>query len=207
MSWIDDSGRHEGRAVSVFGDGAYGASLHRGRVMLLGADGRLIPDPGDPEGFLSRPVSQVIGWRSACTCTAGRDVDHPELIAGETLWLRVWTPEEEDIDARLVYAGGPQSEDPADVADRPDIEGLMYAEWRRHAAPEIFVQAVRGAHRAVKDAEAALDEAVRTARAENVPWSAIGAAAGISRQAAQKRWGRDSSTYPALPREEASPLL
>lgn len=192
MGWIDDSGRHEGHVVSVFGDGANGTSIHHGQIFLLGEDGRLIPDPQDPEEFLSRPPSRVIGWRSACTCTAARGVDQPELIRGETLWLRVWTPEEENVAAHQLYAGGPDSEEPAYVGGRPDVEALMHTEWRRHAAPDILVQAIQDAHRAVRDAETALNEAVRSARVENLPWSAIAAATGITRQAAQKRWGRSA---------------
>jgi len=84
--------------------------------------------------------------------------------------------------SRGALAATPESDDPADVDERPDVERLMHAEWARHAAPEVLVQGIKSSCQAVRDAEVALDVAVTVARAENVPWSVIGAAAGISRR-------------------------
>ena len=57
--------------------------------------------------------------------------------------------------------------------------------WRR-GDPLHEIEAAVGAFDA---AESRLREAVRTARAENYSWAAIGAVLGVSKQAAQQRFG------------------
>lgn len=57
--------------------------------------------------------------------------------------------------------------------------------WRDATA----LNEVRAAAHTLADAEDGLAEAVRTARDEGHTWAAIGAMLGISRQAAQQRFG------------------
>jgi hypothetical protein len=54
----------------------------------------------------------------------------------------------------------------------------------------VLLRRLEGLGRRRGEVESAIDEAVRTARATGVTWSAVGAALGVSAQAAQQRYGR-----------------
>lgn len=58
------------------------------------------------------------------------------------------------------------------------------------SAPRGALDAVKRLTATIEEAEAARGGAVRDARTGGASWQAIGAALGISRQAAQQRYGR-----------------
>lgn len=57
------------------------------------------------------------------------------------------------------------------------------------AGASIELRAIEEAARAFDAADAHLHEAVRAARAANYSWASIGAILGVSKQAAQQRFG------------------
>ncbi|SDU76806.1 hypothetical protein [Jiangella alkaliphila] len=62
-------------------------------------------------------------------------------------------------------------------------------EWRVHVAPAVAVSEVEQAADDVVAANGRLNEAVAAARAAGATWERIGAAVGITRRAANERWG------------------
>ncbi|MBD5788377.1 hypothetical protein IF650_19635 [Cellulosimicrobium terreum] len=64
----------------------------------------------------------------------------------------------------------------------------MHVEWLAHVAPAEAVAEVAAAARGVVAATDRLDDAAIRARLAGASWGAIGAAAGITRQAAHLRW-------------------
>ena len=78
---------------------------------------------------------------------------------------------------------------------QPDVPGAR--PWSRaeleellHEQTRLAVQSVADTAAALGQAGEALDRAVRAARNAGASWADIARAAGMSRQAAQQRWGR-----------------
>ncbi|WP_175010195.1 hypothetical protein [Cellulosimicrobium sp. TH-20] len=115
----------------------------------------------------------MIGWRAWCSC-GWKD----------STYSRVASPELEDRGRRLAY----------EAADSPFppqwVEGTVHDEWLAHVAPAEAVAGVAAAARDVAAATDRLDDAAIGARRLGASWGAIGAAAGITRQAARLRWAK-----------------
>ena len=100
----------------------------------------------------------------------------------------------EDIAAYKVYAA---DEDVIDVDLRSDVEEAAREQWRREHVDAIDAGgAVEDAVRSLRTAQANLDAAVRAARRRGLSWAKVGAAAGMTAQAAHERWSKitDSRT-------------
>lgn len=77
------------------------------------------------------------------------------------------------------------------VRTEPDTTGLEHLEPASHTARDAGAfRRIVAAQRAVTEADRQLHEAVRSARQAGESWTVIGAALDVSRQAAQKRFGR-----------------
>ncbi|WP_051425905.1 hypothetical protein [Jiangella gansuensis] len=87
----------------------------------------------------------------------------------------------EDCEARRVHVDRERPHPPERVDD------AVYVGWTIHIAPDRAVAEVERAADDVTDANRRLNEAVVFARAAG---ASIGDAVGISRQAANERWGR-----------------
>ena len=80
------------------------------------------------------------------------------------------------------------------VSSCPDFAGIDLP--RRETSPSSLQwtwsrsMSLRALVRTIDLAKAGIDEAVAKCRAAYVPWSVIGASLGISRQAAQQRFGK-----------------
>jgi hypothetical protein len=174
VTWVSDDGRHEGWAAAEFPDGRVSTAVVGGAGVAV----RTIEEAASA-GPRTRPPAAVIdggtaiGWRGLCTC-------------GWTgpLWRRTPLPPAHSPALHTVYA------DPGRYASPPDgTEAAIGEEWRGHLPPPELV-AVAAAAGAARTAAADLDDAVRRAHASGASWAAIGAAAGMSRQAANERWGK-----------------
>lgn len=73
-----------------------------------------------------------------------------------------------------------------------DIQRIRDALWRAEAAAKEgrWVSCARELDTAKREADLAIVGAVHAARGNGEPWEAIGDALGVSRQAAQQRYGR-----------------
>src|SRR4051794_11901694 len=86
-----------------------------------------------------------------------------------------WTPEQRaELEREL-----------ADLRQQGERLDLALLEYRTAA-----LQKVRTATAAAKDADNQLDNAVAEARGTDATWEQIGAAAGMTRQSAWRRWGK-----------------
>ena len=119
------------------------------------------------------PYEELIGWQARCACG----------WAGST-WRRTET---------LPGDHGGRDADDARLPDGTTVDDAARAEWQRHIAPLDKLAAVRAAARTAAAARRALDDAVAAARAgtPTASWADIGSAAGMSKQSAHERWGRD----------------
>lgn len=172
MTWQLDDGKHEGWAACVVPDGRLSFGSTGSGQLVHGATGRYPQDNLSP-GVEIVPDDEVQGWRSACICGWSGP-----------LWERVHSVGLEDRARRKIFVpkGG--------FADATqELEDAIGDEWRRHCAPVQAGDAIAAAARDYAEAGRALAGAVAAARALDVPWSEIGRAAGMSRQAAHERWG------------------
>jgi hypothetical protein len=124
------------------------------------------------------PDAEVIGWRGACTC-GWRGL----------MWTRIGSAAEEDLARRRAYIPSFGFSFPSAT-----VEEAIEGEWRAHAAPVMLVAAVGLAAGEYARAGERLTAAVAEARAAGSTWAEIGAAVGITRQAAQERW--KNARYP-----------
>ncbi|MHA6806309.1 hypothetical protein [Salinifilum ghardaiensis] len=99
------------------------------------------------------------GWRAGCSC-GWTGSDYPREQWGEG---RIMPP------------------------DR--VETAAQDEWQQHLHAAVPELAVHNLAERLADTRVELDAAVAAARAAGASWTAIGAAAGLSRQAAHERWG------------------
>jgi hypothetical protein len=93
-----------------------------------------------------------------------------------------WPEEVDDTIVRL-----PLLPSPAEMEEMRDHRHRVEAELTAQA--RTAVQSVEQAARAFGTASEGLTRAVQAARAAGATWTDIGAAVGISRQAAAERWG------------------
>lgn len=176
MTWVSDDGRHEGWAAAEFPDGRVSTAIAGGagvavRTVEDAVSARVRPPDWPTDDVIDG--STAIGWRGLCSC-------------GWTgpLWRRTPLPPAHNPGLHTVYA------DPGQYAIPPDgTEDAIAGEWRGHLPPPELA-AVTAAADAARKAAADLDDAVRRAHASGASWAAIGAAAGMSRQAANERWGK-----------------
>lgn len=196
MGWIDDSSRHEGHVKVVFADGRLGGGV-------LSADGLSVDGPdglaartadGNTE---MRPAAAVIGWRIACDHVPAHVSDdalsdwvgQAEHWLSPTVWHRVYSPAEENLNQHRIYAAL-DDEYSVHIDERDDdLEELLIAEWHAHLQPEDHTRSIRTAVDAITTAQQALDLEVAAARSAGLSWADIGRAAGVTRQAARERWG------------------
>ena len=116
----------------------------------------------------------AIGWRWVCSCGQAGPV-----------WWRAPTAADHSPARHQVHAPGTGA-----TADPPDdLEEAIRAEWLAHL-PTPAIAEVSAAAAAARKADADLAAAVRRARDAGESWAAIGTAAGMSRQAANQRWGK-----------------
>ncbi len=197
MSWTDDLGRHEGYVVCVFADGRIGGGIGPGGIPVYGDDGTGgLDGAGNP--LLTRPAAAVCGWRVACDHVPAGVPDERladwfgrrEFWTGPTLWQRVYTRAEEDLSQARICV--PLDDRDVWIDDRPDVAELVVQEWSTHVVPDEHGRSIRRALAAVADAARTVDLEVAAARAAGLSWADIGAAAGITRQAAHDRWGPTS---------------
>ncbi|MFD8533886.1 AsnC family protein [Streptosporangium canum] len=176
MAWTNEDGIHDGWDAAEFAGDRFSVGAGGGGVTVW----RFAPGPGPLRETGERETEvdgrTAIGWRALCQCG----------WRGE-LWQKVATPGEHDPAHHRVY-----DPDPCSWGSAPTgLEEAMHREWRGHLEPETLT-AVRIEARALADAHARLDDAVRAAREDGRSWADIGAAVGISRQSAHERWAQPS---------------
>lgn len=174
MGWMTDDSEHEGWDAAEFPGDRYSTGTAGGGALVR----RFPPDPGPlrDQGEPEKGVDgrEAIGWRGLCECGWRGP-----------LWQRVATPAEHDPAERRIYHPGLDQ-----YGDAPeDVTRAIRNEWSAHLEPETLT-AVRRQAQEVAAAQARLTDAVRAARADGRSWADIGAAAGITRQAAHERWAR-----------------
>ncbi|WP_066904301.1 AsnC family protein [Mycolicibacterium houstonense] len=158
-------------AVDQYGDGSFGqeaASRH-------GGDG----------AFHTRPAGEVIGWRIACNCYSAGDTMPSKRWFSQQLWVRVPSPVQHNPAAFRIYAADDDIYD-VDTTD-PAAHDVW---WNEHINAIDAAAGIEAALATIRAGEAQLDEAVIRAREKRLSWAKIGAAAGISPQAAHERWSK-----------------
>lgn len=171
MTWDLGYGGHEGWAACVVPGGRLSVGSTGTGQLVHGVTGNYPQDRLSP-GTEIVPDDEVQGWRAACEC-GWRG----------SMWLRVRSEDLADFAEYRVFV--PEGE----FANPPQaLEDAIGDEWRDHCGPSKAVAAVEKAAAAYADAGKALARAVAAARALEVPWSVVGRAAGMSRQAAHERW-------------------
>src|SRR4051794_23991872 len=105
MGWITDDGLHEGYLLPEFRDGQRGLGIAgRGAPLdqvIVEADYFV-----EPPQFLTRPASDVVGWRVTCDCRSsddGQPLPESHRWASELI-VRVAFRRSEDVGAGRVYA-------------------------------------------------------------------------------------------------------
>lgn len=147
---------------------------HEGYVALMFADGErhsgttgngvLVWPGGDIKREEIRPYADVVAWQAHCEC-------------GWTGVLRPLSAERpEDMYERWREPTGEREED-------------FRLEWRAHVAPEVRTSRVTDLAAQIAGLQRDLTVAVAEARREGASWSDLGRALGVSKQAAQQRYG------------------
>lgn len=169
---ISGSGIPEGHlAVDRYGDGTFGQEAVRRHG-------------GEPE-FQTRPAGEVVGWRVVCNCYAAGDLMPSKHWFSQRLWTRVPSPVRHDPHAFRIYAA---DDDILDVISG-DAHTAGRAVWWDEHIGDIDAEAdITAALAAIRAAEQQLDRAVLQARAKQLSWAKIGAAAEMSAQSAHERW-------------------
>lgn len=162
---------HNGRAAAVFPDGRVSVGAAAGGTLVRTLE-EVVSGSWAPMDTIDGRTA--VGWRWVCSCGQAGPV-----------WWRAPTSADHDPARHQVHAPG------AGVhADPPDdLEEAIGAEWRAHL-PSPAIAVVSAAAEAARKAGADLDDAVRLARDAGESWAAIGDAAGMTRQAANERWGK-----------------
>jgi len=188
---------HEGYMVAEFEDGLRalgisGAGIPPGHLAVdQYGDGTFGQDAvrrhGGDAAFLTRPAGDVIGWRVFCNCYAAGDSMPTKRWFSQQLWTRVPSPVRHDPNAFRIYAA---DDDILDVVSG-DVYTAGHAVWSSEHINDIDAEAdIRAAVAAIRSGEEQLDEAVLQARAKQLSWAKIGAAAQMSAQAAHERWAQ-----------------
>ncbi|MFL0286896.1 hypothetical protein ACJH6J_24015 [Mycobacterium sp. SMC-18] len=160
-------------AVDQYGDGTWGEEAVRRHG-------------GRPE-FQTRPAGEVIGWRVTCNCYQSGSEAPDHRWFSRQLWTRVPSPTRHDPKAFRIYAA---DEDVLDVISGDANPAAHDVWWRDHISELDAAMAIRVAAEAVRAGEEQLDRAVASARRQNLTWAKIGAAAGMTGQAAHARWSK-----------------
>lgn len=160
-------------AVDQYGDGTFGQEAVRRH--------------GGDAAFQTRPAGEVIGWRVVCNCYAAGHVMPSKRWFSQQLWTRVPSPVRHDPTAFRIYAA---DDDVLDVISGDAHTAGRDVWWNEHIS-DIDAEAEIGAALAViRTGEQQLDQAVLQARTKQMSWAKIGAAAGMSAQAAHERWAQ-----------------
>lgn len=180
MGWVTDEGEHDGSAAAIFADGrvSIGWDGVNGGVMAVRH-----PNAGTyDDEYEVLDARHAIGWVGICECGWRGPI-----------WERVVSPDLHDLTARSVYVP-----DPDRHGDPPaEVEAGIHAEWRNHLPPATLT-AIRNAAADLATAQGILTAAVARARRDGRSWAEIGAAAGVTRQAAHERWAHlDKTVDPA----------
>lgn len=159
--------------VATVPDGRSSLDLRDGIVLVLGVTGgyQRHPDLRDHEIV---PDDDITGWRALCSC----GWEGP-------LWRRVTDRGTANLLRRRAFVPFLGVASPS-----VDVEAAIRSEWMAHAGPADAVGELKAAAEALKHAQERLNRKVLQARAAGVSWAKIGASAGITRQAAHERWGR-----------------
>ncbi|MBO0880985.1 MAG: hypothetical protein J2P17_11705 [Mycobacterium sp.] len=112
------------------------------------------------------PWDQVARWRVACECG--------------------WTGSEQPAQT------SPRGERHCDAF--PEIENAFSDEWSDHVAPYTAVHDLEQLLNEQRELEARIKDTVQRARQAGASWPQIGRAAGITKQGAQHRWGKLSTS-------------
>lgn len=160
-------------AVDQYGDGTFGQEAVRRHG-------------GQPE-FVTRPAGEVVGWRVTCNCYGAGDTMPTNRWFSQQLWTRVASPVRHDPDAFRIYAA---DEDILDVTSGDASTAAHDVWWNEHVSDVDAAAAIGAALAAIRAGEEQLDEAVIRARRNRLSWAKIGAAAGMSAQAAHERWAK-----------------
>jgi hypothetical protein len=178
---------HEGYLVPEFEDGERGIGTTGGDIPADSIAVQMLPDAS----YRARPAGEVIGWRVHCDCYREGRSGH-ETWVSKQLWIRVPSTALQDLTARKLYA---PDEDVVDVGHGgDDVEQAVREEWRAEHIDAIDAgAAIHDAMSAQRAADAQLDAAVEAARRKGLSWAKIGAAAGVSAQAAHERWASKSA--------------
>ena len=162
-------------AVDQYGDGSWGQDAFRRH--------------GGEAAFLTRPAGDVIGWRVVCNCYySPSDVMPTKRWISQQLWTRVPSPVRHDPNAFRIYA---TDDDILDAASGDDADKAGHAVWWNEHISDIDAEAEIGAAlAAIRSGEQQLNRAVLQARTKQLSWARIGAAAGMSAQAAHERWAQ-----------------
>ena len=191
---------HEGYVLPEFADGQRGLGTSGGDI----PDDQIAVEALDGGSYRTRPAGEVVGWRVVCDCYLRARAARTEVWVSDHLWTRVPSPMQHDPNALRIHA------DDADVVDAghgDDLEEAARLLWRREHIDAIDAAvAIKAAVGTVRSAQDALDDTVRAARQRGLSWAKIGAAAGVTAQAAHERWSKltDSTTSPVAP-ERTSP--
>lgn len=191
MGWVYESETrnetHEGYLVPAFEDGEHGIGTTGGDIAADAIAVEMLPDCT----YRTRPAGEVIGWRVQCHCYQEGLSGH-QTWASRQLWVRVPSKTLEDLAAHKLYAA---DEDIVDIDLRADVAEAARAQWRAEHIDAIDAGgAIQHALNSVHAAEANLDAAVQAARHRGLSWAKIGAAAGMSAQAAHERWAKTTDS-------------
>ena len=181
MSRTSESGEHELYVTCLFADGMSGGTTSgQGVAATRTPDGRELAY----DDWQWRSEEEVVGWLVCCDCRTGGTSRPTATVLAR--WERVRPPHQEDPARGRFTAEGPWAASSLD--DREDVYQLTDRLWDAHLAPELAVQAISDAARAVRHATQQLDDAVLAARNAGLSWVDIGRGAGITRQSARERW-------------------
>ena len=178
---ISGSGIPDGHlAVDQHGDGTFGQEAVRRH--------------GGEAAYQTRPAGEVIGWRVFCNCYAPSDLMPSKRWSSQSLWTRVPSPVRHDPNAFRIYAA---DDDILDVISR-DVHTAGRAVWWDEHISEIDAEGnIRAALAVIRSGEQQLERAVLQARAKQLSWAKIGAAAEMSAQSAHERWAHRAKTTSA----------
>lgn len=141
---------------------------------------------GEP-AFQTRPAGDVIGWRVVCNCHAPGDAIPTKRWVSQQLWARVPSPVRHNPSSFRIYA--------PDDAVLDVVSGHAHTAghavwWNDHIGDIDAEAAIDAALATIRSGEQQLDRAVLQARTRQMSWAKIGAAAGMSAQAAHERWAQ-----------------
>lgn len=201
MGWehsLGDRGSewHEGFMVAEFEDGrrAFGiraSGIPSGHLAVdQHGDGTWGQDAvrrhGGDAAFHTRPAGEVVAWRVACNCYGPGDTLPSTRWFSQQLWTRVPSPVRHAPSAFRIFAA---DDDVLDVAMSEDVSTAGHSVWWNEHISDIDAEAeISVALEVIRSGEEQLDRAVLQARKKRLSWAKIGAAAGMSAQAAHERW-------------------